>query len=117
MPLDPKRVQAVFLEVANCHDLADRAAILDRECMGDLRVAKAHRGAPERPRLYKRFRQSAERRPQLAELWRVAQCPRLGDRAQLIEGAREAIRRRRTPCGEILCIAQRSSGHRILSMK
>jgi hypothetical protein len=35
MPLDPKRVQAVFLEAANCHDLADRAAILDRECMDD----------------------------------------------------------------------------------
>jgi hypothetical protein len=35
MPLDPKRVQAVFLEAANCHDLADRAAILDREFTGD----------------------------------------------------------------------------------
>ena len=35
MPLDPKRVQAVFLEAANHHDLAYRAAILDRECMGD----------------------------------------------------------------------------------
>jgi hypothetical protein len=35
MPLNPMRVQAVFLEAANCHDLADRAAILDRECTGD----------------------------------------------------------------------------------
>jgi eukaryotic-like serine/threonine-protein kinase len=35
MPLDPKRVQAVFLEAANCHDLADRAAILDHECISD----------------------------------------------------------------------------------
>jgi hypothetical protein len=35
MPLNPMRVQAVFLEAANCHDIADRAAILDRECMGD----------------------------------------------------------------------------------
>ncbi len=35
MPLNPKRVQAVFLEAAKYHDLADRAAILDRECMGD----------------------------------------------------------------------------------
>jgi len=35
MPLNPKRVQAVFLEAANYHDLAKRAAILDRECMGD----------------------------------------------------------------------------------
>ena len=31
MPLNPKRVQAVFLEAAKYHDLADRAAILDRE--------------------------------------------------------------------------------------
>ena len=35
MPLNPMRVQAVFLEAASCHDLADRAAILDRECEGD----------------------------------------------------------------------------------
>ena len=28
-------MQAVFLEAANCHDLADRAVILDRECIGD----------------------------------------------------------------------------------
>ena len=28
MPLDPKRVQAVFLEAANCHDLADRMQFL-----------------------------------------------------------------------------------------
>jgi hypothetical protein len=35
MPLNPMRVQAVFLEAANCHDHADRAAILDRECAGD----------------------------------------------------------------------------------
>jgi hypothetical protein len=35
MPLAPRRVQAVFLEAANYHHLADRAAILDRECMGD----------------------------------------------------------------------------------
>jgi hypothetical protein len=35
MPLNPMRVQAVFLEAASCHDRADRAAILDRECEGD----------------------------------------------------------------------------------
>ena len=35
MPLNPKRVQAVFLKAADHHDLADRAAILDRECWGD----------------------------------------------------------------------------------
>ena len=35
MPLDPKRVQAVFLEAAEYHDPADRAAILDRECSDD----------------------------------------------------------------------------------
>ena len=35
MPLDPKRVQAVFLEAADYHDPADRVAILDRECAAD----------------------------------------------------------------------------------
>jgi hypothetical protein len=35
MPLDPQRVQAVFLEAADCHDPTDRAAILDRECSAD----------------------------------------------------------------------------------
>ena len=32
MPLDPRRVQAVFLEAVDYHDPVDRAAILDREC-------------------------------------------------------------------------------------
>jgi len=40
MPLDPTRVQAIFLEVANYHDLADRDAILDRECMRDSELRK-----------------------------------------------------------------------------
>ena len=35
MPLDPKRVQAVFLEAAGYYDPPDRTAILNRECMGD----------------------------------------------------------------------------------
>jgi hypothetical protein len=35
MPLDPRRVQAVFLEAADCHDPVGRAAILDRECSAD----------------------------------------------------------------------------------
>jgi hypothetical protein len=35
MPLDPQRVQAIFLEAADCHDPTDRAAILDRECSTD----------------------------------------------------------------------------------
>jgi hypothetical protein len=35
MPLDPKRVQEVFLAAASYHDPADRAAILDRECLAD----------------------------------------------------------------------------------
>ena len=35
MPLDPKRVQAVFLEAADYHDPVARAAILDRECAAD----------------------------------------------------------------------------------
>jgi hypothetical protein len=32
MPLNPTRVQAVFLEATDYHDPVDRAAILDREC-------------------------------------------------------------------------------------
>ncbi len=40
MPLDPKRVQAIFLEAANYHDLAERAAIVDRECLGDTELRK-----------------------------------------------------------------------------
>ena len=35
MPLNPRRVQAVFLETADYYDPADRAAILDRECLDD----------------------------------------------------------------------------------
>jgi eukaryotic-like serine/threonine-protein kinase len=35
MPLDPQRVQAIFLEAASHHDPADRGAILDRECNSD----------------------------------------------------------------------------------
>jgi hypothetical protein len=35
MPLDPKHVQAVFLEAADHHDPRERAAILDRECSAD----------------------------------------------------------------------------------
>ena len=35
MPLDPKRVQAIFLEAADYHDPMARAAILDRECAAD----------------------------------------------------------------------------------
>ncbi len=41
MPLDPDRVQAVFLEAANYYDPVERAAILDREeCMGDPELRK-----------------------------------------------------------------------------
>ena len=32
MPLDPKRVQAVFLSAVECHEPAARAAVRDREC-------------------------------------------------------------------------------------
>jgi hypothetical protein len=35
MPLNPLRMQAVFLEAANCHDITDSATIQDRECAGD----------------------------------------------------------------------------------
>ncbi|MFI5456503.1 MAG: hypothetical protein ACHRXM_13720 [Isosphaerales bacterium] len=40
MSLDPKRVQAVFLEAANYLDLAERGEILDRECMGETELRK-----------------------------------------------------------------------------
>jgi hypothetical protein len=40
MPLDPRRVQAVFLEAADYHDPVDRAAILDRECPADLELRR-----------------------------------------------------------------------------
>jgi hypothetical protein len=40
MPLNPKRVQDVFLEATSYHDLAHRAAILDRECAGDSELHK-----------------------------------------------------------------------------
>jgi hypothetical protein len=40
MPLNPKCVQTVFLEAASHHDLTCRAAILDRECMGDSELRK-----------------------------------------------------------------------------
>ena len=40
MPLNPKRVQAVFLEAADYHDPADRAAILDRACSADLELRR-----------------------------------------------------------------------------
>jgi hypothetical protein len=36
MPLDPRRVQAVFLAAAERHDPVDRAAILELECSTDL---------------------------------------------------------------------------------
>jgi hypothetical protein len=35
MPLDPQRVQAIFLEAASHHNPTGRGAILDRECNGD----------------------------------------------------------------------------------
>ena len=40
MPLAPRRVQAIFLEAANYHDPKERAAILNRECMGDTELRK-----------------------------------------------------------------------------
>ena len=35
MPLDPQRVQAIFLQAASHHDPTGRGAILERECDGD----------------------------------------------------------------------------------
>ena len=43
MPLDPRRVQAIFLEAADYHDPVARAAILDRDCPADLAFAAASR--------------------------------------------------------------------------
>ena len=43
MPLNPRRVQAVFLEAADYDDPVDRAAILDQECSADLAFAGASR--------------------------------------------------------------------------
>ena len=40
MPLDPRRVQAVFLEAADYHDPVDLATILDRECSARVRRAE-----------------------------------------------------------------------------
>jgi hypothetical protein len=40
MPLNPKRVQAVFLEAADYHDPTDRAAILDRACSANLELRR-----------------------------------------------------------------------------
>ena len=40
MPLDPKRVQAVFLSAVECHEPAARAAVLDRECSTDAELRR-----------------------------------------------------------------------------
>jgi hypothetical protein len=44
MPLDPKRVQAVYWEAVQYSDPADRSAILDRECMGASELRKRIEG-------------------------------------------------------------------------
>ena len=38
MPLDPKRIQAVFLSAVECRESAARAAVLDRECSTDMEL-------------------------------------------------------------------------------
>jgi len=40
MPLDPQRVQAVFLSAVECDEPAARAAVLDRECSTDAELRK-----------------------------------------------------------------------------
>ena len=40
MPLDPNRVQAVFLTAVECRDPAVRAALLDRECATDVELRR-----------------------------------------------------------------------------
>jgi hypothetical protein len=55
MPVDSKRVQAVFLMAVEHQDHADRASVLDRECATDLelrqRVLANHKPEPPRERL------------------------------------------------------------------
>src|SRR5262245_27864730 len=40
MPVDPKRVQAVFLAAVEYQDPADRSAFLDRECATDVELRR-----------------------------------------------------------------------------
>ena len=40
MPLDPARVQAVFLAAVECHEPAARAGVLDRECATDAELRR-----------------------------------------------------------------------------
>jgi XFP N-terminal domain len=40
MPVDPNRVQAVFLTAVECRDLAARSALLDRECATDVELRR-----------------------------------------------------------------------------
>jgi hypothetical protein len=40
MPLDPKRVQAVFLKAVDHDHAADRATVLDRACSDDLTLRR-----------------------------------------------------------------------------
>jgi hypothetical protein len=40
MPPDPKRVQDVFLAAVECHEPADRVAVLDAECSGDAELRR-----------------------------------------------------------------------------
>ena len=57
MPLDPRRVQAVFLAAADYHDRVDRAAILDGECSP--RVRRAERPLERLGRIEDGWTQSA----------------------------------------------------------
>ena len=93
MPLNPKRVQAVFLEAADYDDLADRAAVLDRECMGDTELRQRVRGVLM---AHDRFNDSSIRRSsaQMAGMLRVTQClpPTMGHHGLMasVRRAREA---------------------------
>ena len=113
MPHNPKRVQAVFLQAVNYHDLADRAAILDRECMGDSDLRQRVEALLKAHDQFNDF----VNQPPVGTGGRAPRRPTPGDGAQSIDGVRQARRKRRTPCGGILCVAQRSSGHRTVSMK
>ena len=50
MPVDPKRVQAIFLEAVDGANPVDRAAVLERECATDPELRQRVEGVPPSPR-------------------------------------------------------------------
>jgi hypothetical protein len=71
MPLNPRRMEAVFLKVTDYHDPVDASAVLDRECSADLELhlrsdpGFGQAGPRRRPRTGKRamLRRATFRKP------------------------------------------------------